>query len=59
MRTRNPEESEDESAPDTCPVPLCRRDLDDDGNCPEHGGETEWRALAAESRASTRSGYEL
>lgn len=53
MRTRNPEEHEDEDAPDTCPV--CAKYLNDDGECDEHGGVTEWKQLSAESRASFRS----
>lgn len=52
MKLTPPNESEDESAPDVCPV--CAKDLTDDGECLDHGGATEWKQLAAESRASFR-----
>jgi hypothetical protein len=54
-----PDEHPDEDAPDTCPI--CARDLTDDGDCHEHGGETQWRRMAEESRQNSlnRAGFEL
>jgi len=52
MRTKDPTEHPDEDAEDVCPVPNCLRDLTDEGDCPEHGNEADWRRIAAEERAS-------
>jgi hypothetical protein len=50
MRTKDPTEDPLENETDVCGV--CARDLTDEGDCPEHGNEADWRRLAAEERAS-------
>jgi hypothetical protein len=51
MKTRNPESHPDEDAPDRCPV--CRGDLDGDGECPDCGDATDWQQRADELRCAS------